>query len=69
VPDRFTETLGYERAVEAFESPAMRAHLVEVLRGRGTERQRGALELRRGRRPAASRPTPSRPAGRRAGRR
>jgi hypothetical protein len=37
LPERFTERLGYERAVETFESPAMRLYLVEVLRRDGID--------------------------------
>ena len=35
LPERFTEALGYERAVEAFENPALRARVAELLRLHG----------------------------------
>ena len=35
LPDRFLDGLGYPRVVEAFDSPAMRAHLAELLRRQG----------------------------------
>ena len=35
--DRFLDALGYFRTVEAFDSPAMRAHLAELLRRQGIE--------------------------------
>src|SRR5919202_3542530 len=31
LPDRFLDALGYARVVEAFESPAMRAHIADLL--------------------------------------
>jgi hypothetical protein len=36
LPERVEEALGYPRVVEAFDSPAMRAHLAELLRRQGT---------------------------------
>ena len=37
LPNRFVEQLGYPRVVEAFESPAMRAQLAELLRQQGID--------------------------------
>jgi hypothetical protein len=40
LPERFLDALGYARTVEAFESPAMRARVAELLRREGiTEAQ------------------------------
>src|SRR2546423_15612976 len=36
LPERFLDALGYPRVVEAFDSPAMRARLTELLRRQGT---------------------------------
>ena len=35
LPDRFLDALGSSRVVEAFDSPAMRARLAELLRREG----------------------------------
>jgi hypothetical protein len=35
LPDRFLDALGYSRVVEAFDSPAMRARLADLLRRQG----------------------------------
>src|SRR5207253_554154 len=35
LPERFRDQLGYPRVVEAFDSPAMRARLAELLRRQG----------------------------------
>jgi hypothetical protein len=35
LPDRFLDALGYSRVVEAFDSPAMRARLTDLLRRQG----------------------------------
>jgi hypothetical protein len=37
LPDRFLDELGYGRAVEACDSPAVRARIAELLRRRGIE--------------------------------
>jgi hypothetical protein len=37
LPERFVDQLGYPRAVEAFDSPAMRARLAELLRRQGID--------------------------------
>ena len=37
LPDRFLDQLGYFRVVEAFDSPAMRARLAELLRRQGID--------------------------------
>jgi hypothetical protein len=35
LPEQFLDQLGYARTVEAFESPAMRAHITDLLRRQG----------------------------------
>jgi hypothetical protein len=37
LPERFLDALGYARAVAAFESPAMRARVAELLRQQGVD--------------------------------
>ena len=37
LPDRFVDTLGYPRVVEAFDSPALRDRLAELLRRQGID--------------------------------
>jgi len=37
LPEGFLDRLGYARTVEAFDSPAMRAHLAELLRRQGID--------------------------------
>jgi hypothetical protein len=37
LPDRFLDALGYSHVVEVFDSPAMRAHLSELLRRQGLD--------------------------------
>ena len=37
LPDRFLDALGYPRVIEAFDSPAMRARLAELLRRQGID--------------------------------
>src|ERR671937_526508 len=51
LPEGFLDQLGYARTLEAFDSPAMRARLTELLRRQGHRRWRrathGAAALRR----------------------
>jgi hypothetical protein len=65
LPDRFLDALGYPRVVEAFDSPAMRARLTELLRRQGIAEPQpmstgpGASSPSTGSQPATSSPSPT----------